>query len=460
MYFKQIVTPGLGCFSYLVGCPRAKAMAVVDPKRDIRDYLDISRDEGMRITHVINTHVHADHVGGDQELAAATGADICILDGSPVGYRHRALKEGEVIEIGAARMEVLHTPGHTPHSISLVVTDTVRSPEPEMILTGDVLFVGDVGRPDLPGHEILSDQVHNLYQSLYVKLARFPDHLEVFPAHGQGSLCGRGMSAKQSSTLGYERRANPMLRFTSFEDFEKDVMSAFPVRPRSFSHIIRTNMRGAPLLAACPVEQALTPGQFEAEMTAGATVIDVREGAAFGGMHIPGSLNIGFEKQLANWVGMVVDPEADILLVTHDRADYERMTVELHRIGYDRIMGYLAGGVMSWLLSGRPVDQLDQTSPRQLAERLESGGLRLVDVRTPTEWQSGRIATAEHLPLSALIEGHLPEARKDEEIVVNCGSGYRSNIAASFLKKQGFSRVKSLAGGIFAWSSAGLPLVS
>lgn len=457
MYFKQIPTPGLGCFSYCIGCPKAGAMVVVDPKRDIGDYLDIARDEGMTVTRIINTHVHADHVSGDQELRAATGATILNHAEAPVTYPCGRLNEGDVLEIGAARLEILHTPGHTPHSLSILVTDLARSPEPQLILTGDLLFVGDVGRPDLAGADIIADQARNLHDSLYVKLARFPDHLEVFPGHGQGSLCGRGMSAKPSTTLGYERRANPMLRFGSFEDFKQDILSVFPSRPKSFSHIIATNLKGAPLLEACPTDKALTPGQFESLMRDGAVVIDARDAASFGGLHVPGSLNIGFEKQLANWVGMVVEPNSDLLLVVESRQDYERMLVELHRIGYDRVFGYLSGGVRAWLLSGRPVEQLTQIAPRQLAERQGPQGPRLIDVRTPAEREVSRIAGAEHIPLPKLLAEGL-EDRPDREIVVHCASGYRSNIAASFLKKQGFENAQSLAGGVLGWKSAGLPL--
>ena len=458
MYFNQVSVPGLGCLSYAIGCPAAKAMAVVDPKRDIQDYLTIAREEGMQITHVFNTHVHADHISGDQELRDSTGADIYIHESAPVQYRHKDLKEGDTFEIGAAKIEVLHTPGHTPNAVSLLVTDTARSGEPQMLLTGDLLFVGDIGRPDLPGEEILDEQVKNLYHSLYVKLAGYPDHLEIFPAHGQGSLCGRGMSSKKSSTLGYERRANPMLRFPSFEAFKTEVMSVFPVRPKSFSHIIQTNLKGAPTLDACPMDKRLTPRQFEQMMHDGATIIDVRNSAAFGGFHIPGSINIGFEKQLANWVGMVVDPNSEIILVVDEPGDYDRMVTELHRIGYDLIFGYLADGVMGWLMSGRAVEQLEQTSPQQLAARLQKDTVRIIDVRTPSEWESGRIEQAEHFPLSEILENRLPTAEKDEELVLQCGSGYRSNIAASILRQAGFSRVKSLAGGVFAWSNAGFPL--
>lgn len=459
MYFNQISVTGLGCQSYVIGCPAAKAMMVVDPKRDIQEYLDIARDEGMAITHIINTHLHADHVSGDQELREATGADIYINDGMPINYDHKNVQQGDVFTLGAAKVEVLFTPGHTPNSISLLVTDTSRSEEPQMLLTGDLLFVGDVGRPDLPGAEVLDEMVEQLYHSLYVTLAEYPDHLEIYPAHGQGSLCGRGMSAKKSSTLGYERQANKMLQFASFEEFKKDITSAFPSRPKSFTHIIETNRRGAMLLDACPTEKRLTPNQFEEMMNDGAVVIDTRDSAAYGGAHIPGSVNIGFEKQLANWVGMVVEPDSDILLVVDDQDAYDRMGTELHRIGYDRIFGYLAGGVQAWLMSGRPVDQLEQTSPQQLQRLLGPNAPLIVDVRTPDEWNSARIHQAVHMPLADILAGKIPEAGKDSDIVLQCGSGYRSNIAGSILKQKGFTQVKSLAGGIFAWSNANLPVV-
>ena len=206
------------------------------------------------------------------------------------------------------------------------------------------------------------------------------------------------------------------------------------------------------------MDKHLTPKQFEEMIADGATIIDARDSAAFGGFHIPGSINIGFEKQLANWVGMVVDPTADIVLVVDDREDYDRMVTELHRIGYDLIFGYLSGGIMAWLMSGRAVEQLEQISPQQLAALLDKDGIRIIDVRTPSEWNNGRIKQAEHLPLADILESRFPEAKKDEALVLQCGSGYRSNIAASFLRQAGYSNVKSLAGGVFAWSNAGFPL--
>ncbi len=460
MYFKQIQTPGLGCFSYVLGCPAAHKCVVVDPKRDIDCYLEIARDEGMAITGIIETHVHADHVSGGQELRAATGAPIHIHPNANVDYPHEPLHEGQIIEAGAARMEVLYTPGHTPNSISLLVSDLVRSPDPAMLLTGDVLFVGDIGRPDLPGAEILDEQVRNLYDSLYRKLADLPAELEVYPAHGQGSLCGRGMSAKGVSTLGYERRANAMLRFVDFEGFKRAILSHLPARPKSFSHIIETNRKGAPLRDSCPIHRELTPERFEELAKAKDTVIiDTRDAAAYGGAHIPGSLNIGFEKQLANWVGMSVSPQAKILIVATDRERAAAMRLELFRIGYDAILGHLGGGMTAWIQSGRPVASLPQMSVRALADELAGKTPpTLIDVRTDAEWESGHIANAVHKPFAAVLDQGVDMCLTGPVAVI-CGSGYRSNIIGSVLGAGGCSDVRSVAGGMTAWSRAGMPTV-
>lgn len=458
MYFKQIVAEGLGCYSYIIGCPGAKVAAVVDPRRDIQIYLDIAREEGMKITHIIETHLHADHVSGNQELQARTGADIYWHEGTPIEYPHKTLKEGDVIELGAAKIEVLHTPGHTPHAQSLLITDKLRGDEPWMILTGDLLFVGDVGRPDLAGAEILDDQVENLYNSLYVKLGKLPDRLEVFPAHGQGSLCGRGMSSKGSSTLGFERLANPALQYPSKEEFKKAYLGDFPVRPRSFTHIIATNAHGAPMLDCCPLEKAMDAHEFKRFHDKGAQIIDSRDAAAYGGLHIPGSMNIGLEKSMANWVGMVVDPKADLLLVVDNPASYDAMVRELHRIGYDQILGYLHGGVSAWVMAGLPVERMEQISIAEVHDNIVNGdGGRVLDVRTPAERKGGYLRDSEFMPLTDVLDGKY-QGDKSEPLTVYCGSGYRSNIVASQLKKEGYAKVRSMAGGVFAWSNAGYPL--
>jgi hydroxyacylglutathione hydrolase len=460
MYFKQIAVPGMGCMSYVVGCPAAGVAAVVDPKRDVQDYLEISRNEGMKITHIFETHVHADHVSGNLELQSHTGADIYFYENAPVTFPHKTVKEGDVIKLGVVKLEVLHTPGHTPNSISLLLTDTSRSEEPWLILTGDLMFVGDIGRPDLAGDEILEEQVRNLYDSLYSKLGKLPGRVEVFPAHGQGSLCGKGMSFKSSSTIGFERHNNPILQLGSFEEFRENHVHDFPERPKSFSHIISTNMTGAPLLERCPIQRALTPQQFQDAMKAGAVAIDTRDTAAFGGVHVPGSINIGFEKQTANWVGMVIEPGSDIVLVVTDEDRYDAMCTELHRIGYDNILGFLDGGIASWQLGGFPINRLSQISPRELKEKLDAKDFdHILDVRTKAEWNGGHVEQARHVPLTHILAEGL-DLPKDEEVIVMCGVGYRGNITASFLQQNGFTHVHSLAGGILGWRNAGFPVTA
>lgn len=454
MYFKQIVVEGMGCLSYVIGCPQTKVACVVDPKRDVQDYIDIAREQEMKITHIFETHLHADHVSGNMELRSRTGADIYLLDGSPARFDFKPVKDGDEFAFGKVKMEILKTPGHTPHSLSILISDTARNEEPWMVLTGDCLFIGDVGRPDLAGAELLEEQVNNLYDSLHNKIENLNDSIEVFPAHGEGSLCGKGMSPKSSSTIGYEIRSNPILSLPK-KEFQEAFTHGFPERPKSFSHIISTNVNGPTLLERCPVVRDMSPSQVKEEIDRGAVVLDTRDTAAFGGVHIPGSTNIGFAKQTANWIGMVIAPGSELILVVTDEKAYDDMCTQLHRIGYDNIIGYLYGGIASWQEMGLPIAQLWQISAADLKEKLELKDYKhLLDVRTPVEWAMGGIKEAEHLPLTELLKG-APDIPKDEEIIVTCGMGYRGNIAASFLQGEGFEHVHSLAGGMKAWMNAG-----
>ena len=458
MYFKQITAEGLGCLSYLIGCPAAQMACVVDPKRDVQDYIDIARENGMQITHIFETHIHADHVSGNMELKSRTGADIYLLKDSPVDYQFKGVEEGDQFEIGNVRLEIIKTPGHTPHSISILVTDKTRSDSPWLVLTGDCLFVGDIGRPDLAGKELIDEQVANLFDSLYNKLGRLPESMEVFPAHGQGSLCGKGMSAKSNSTIGFEKSNNSILNLSK-DDFVKTMSATFPERPKSFNHIIETNKIGPPLLERCPVTRDLSPLQVKDYLERGAVLLDTRDNASFGGVHIPGSINIGFAKQTANWIGMVIEPGAELIMVTADEQKYDAMCVELHRIGYDNIIGYLYGGITSWQEAGYPISQLWQISTAKLNDKLNANHYKhFLDVRTTDEWNLFRIKEAEHYPLAELLK-KAPDISKDEEIIVTCGVGYRGNIAASFLQSKGFEHVHSLAGGMKAWINAGFPIV-
>jgi len=457
MYFKQILVEGMGCLSYIIGCPMAKVACVVDPKRDVQTYIDLVRENGMKITHIFETHVHADHVSGNQELRSRTGAEICLMKDSPVKYKHIELNENQTMSFGNVKLEFIKTPGHTPHSMSILVTDMSRSKEPWLVLTGDCLFVGDIGRPDLAGEELIDEQTNNLYESLYNKLSTMPDNLEIFPSHGAGSLCGKGMSAKTSSTIGFEKKNNNSLKLSK-DNFINQMKVSFPERPKSFSNIIDMNINGAPLLDRCPIVRDMSPEQVKQEIDNGALILDTRDTAAFGGVHIPGSINIGFAKQTANWIGMVIEPDARLILLVTDEKKYDIMQTHLHRIGYDNIIGYLYGGIAAWQESGYPINQLWQISTEKLKNKIEKGKYDyFYDVRTTAEWENGHIKGSVHLPLTKLLK-QIPDISKDKEVIVTCGVGYRGNIAASYLQSKGFKHVHSLAGGILAWINSGQPI--
>ncbi|HEB69499.1 MAG TPA: MBL fold metallo-hydrolase [Desulfobulbus sp.] len=458
MFFKQFIVPGMGCLSYLIGCPKAGVACVVDPKRDVEDYIKVARENNLKITNIFETHVHADHISGNMELKSRTGAEICMGTGTPAGFAFKPVAEGDIFEFGTVKLEALSTPGHTPNSISLLVTDTARNDKPWMILTGDCMFVGDVGRPDLAGKELIHEQAENLYDSLFNKLTRLPESIEIFPAHGEGSLCGKGMSSKSSSTVGYEKESNPIFKLSK-EEFLLSMTGSFPDRPKSFTHIITTNKSGVPLLDRCPVVRDLSPLQVKKELDRGVVLLDTRDTASFGGVHVPGSINIGFAKQTANWIGMVIEPDAELILVVTSEKAYSDMLVELHRIGYDKVIGYLYGGITSWQESGLPIDQLWQISSARLHEKITKGNIsHFFDVRSNLEWNGGHIKEAQHLPLNQLLN-KTPDIPKDEEVIVTCGVGYRGNIAASYLQSQGFQHVHSLAGGIMAWKNSGYDLI-
>jgi len=459
MYFKQITVEGMGCLSYIIGCPSAKKACVVDPKRDVQEYMDIARKYDMKITHIFETHIHADHISGNMELQSRTGADIYLLEESPVKFKHKTMHDKKIFELGNVKLEIIKTPGHTPHSVSILVTDKSRGNNPWLVLTGDCLFVGDIGRPDLAGKDLINKQAANLFNSLHNKLGTLADSLEVFPAHGEGSLCGRGMSSKTSSTIGFEKQNNQILSLSK-EKFMEHITKSFPERPKSFSHIIMTNKNGAPLLNRCPIQKDLPPYLVKSYIKKGAILLDTRDTASFGGVHIPGSINIGFAKQTANWIGMVIEPDAELILLVTDEKAYEEMCTQLHRIGYDNIFGYLYGGIANWQEEGYPIDHLWQISSDKLNSKLNAGKCKhLLDVRAVNEWEAGHIKTAVHLQLTALL-GHIPDIPKDDEIIVMCGVGYRGNIAASFLQSKGFSHVHSLAGGMKAWTNAGYPTIT
>jgi glyoxylase-like metal-dependent hydrolase (beta-lactamase superfamily II)/rhodanese-related sulfurtransferase len=451
MFFKQFRVEGLGCYSYLVGCPGAGVACVVDPERFVDQYIDTAQENDMRITHIFDTHLHADHVTGSLELAERTGARIHVHPGIQAEYEHHTLAEGDRFRFGAAEIRVLETPGHTPNSVTLSVTDRSRGEEVMMLLTGDLLFVGDIGRPDLAGEDMLEAQVRNLYHSLYEKLGMFPDWTEVYPAHGEGSLCGKGMSAKPMSTLGFERRHNPLLNQMSFDRFREIMLAQFQLRPPNFMAIVDKNRTTSTRLAGVPAPRKLAMHQVDRAQENGAVLVDIRKATAFGAAFIPGALNIGLTPASANWLGMVVNAEREIVLIADGPADVQRAVEQFRRVGYDLITGYVDSGVSAWAAEGKPLEHLPQLSVQSLKHVLQKYPDHVVlDVRTDEEWREGHLDEARHKPISALLREGVDIAPQ-RHITLVCGSGYRANIAGSYLKSRGYSHVFTLIGGMTAW---------
>lgn len=466
MLFETFEEKGLSHYSYAVGCPGAGEMAVVDPRRDVDVYLDFAAARGLRISHVLETHIHADYASGARELAERTGAGLWLSaydegETFEVGFPHREARDGDELEIGSVRIRAVHTPGHTPEHLSFLVYDGSRSREiPLLMLTGDFLFVGSLGRPDLLGEEAKRELAGRLFDSVRGKLAGLPDGLEIHPAHGAGSLCGAGMSGRSVSTLGYERATNPYLDPSlSRQAFIDRILASVPPFPDYYRRMKRLNSEGAPDRFGRPAMPAMPPADFRDAMAAGSQVVDLRDPGAFSAGHVPGSLGIGAGPSFLAWAPWVVSYETPVLLVAPDPETARQAERELARVGIDDVRGSLLGGIEAWAEAGLPLAALPQVTPEELAEKLRSGdGLRVVDVRGPGEWLQGHVPGAIHMPLPelALRAGEL----NGEPLALICGSGYRSTVAAGVLERSGFRGIHNVIGGMTAWRGAGLPTSS
>ena len=459
MYFKQFYLGCLAQASYMVGSEGEAA--VVDPRRDVDEYIAEARAQGLTIRHVIETHLHADFVSGHRELAKRTGAKIYFGAKAAAAFPHVAVKDGDEIRMGKVRLRFLETPGHTPESISVVVTDLATSEEPQAVLTGDTLFIGDVGRPDLLGAKISPDTLAGqLYDSLHEKLLKLPDAVAVYPAHGAGSLCGRNISSETSSTIGQQRQFNYALRPMTRAEFVALVTADLPEAPDYFSRDARLNREGPGSLAALPAPAALSPDEVERRVAAGALLLDARAAAEHGNGHVAGSLQIGLGGQFASWAGSLVAPDAEIVLVLEDETAVGEVQTRLARVGLENVVGYLAGGIRAWDASGRTLARTEQIGVDELAARIGEGGdLAVVDVRRPGEWQTGHIAEAVSVPLhelAARAEGF----DRDTPVAAMCAGGYRSAIATSVLERLGFRKVTNVVGGMAAWNAAKLQVTT
>ena len=454
MYFKQFYLGCLAHASYLIGSDGEAA--VVDPQRDVDQYIEEARRQGMKIKYVIETHLHADFVSGHHELAERTGAKIVFGAKAGVTFDHLDARDGDVLKVGRAGMRILETPGHTPESISLLLGDPDDPGKPMKVLTGDTLFIGDVGRPDLAGGKGFSAEhmAGMLYDSLQQKLMALPDQTEVYPAHGAGSMCGRSISKETSSTIGQQRQFNYALKPMSKAEFVKMMTTDLPEAPAYFSQDAELNRTGAAVLKALPAPAELAAPEFKRRAQTDHLVLDVRPAAQFGNGHVPGALNIGLGGQFASWAGTLVRRGTPILLVAEDREGIDEAVQRLARVGLESVKGFLSGGMYAWDKSGEAAETIPQIPVDELRHRLNEGAnLQLLDVRRPNEYAGGHAPRFESVPL-AHLEEELGSLDRTRPVAVMCQSGYRSSAAASILAKHGFNEVYNVVGGFAAWSSA------
>ena len=468
MILTQFYLNCLAHASYIVGDESSGAAAVIDPQRDVDQYLAFAAEHHLRITHVFLTHFHADFIAGHLELRDRTGATICLGRKAVAEYNFKPVGDGSVVQLGDTRIEVLETPGHTVESISLVLCDAnpePRIPNPVAVLTGDTLFIGDVGRPDLRASLGWSaaELGAMLYDSLHGKLLKLPDSTKVYPAHGAGSLCGKAISKETVSTIGEQRVLNYALQPMSRERFIELVTADQPDAPAYFTYDAVLNSRERPTLDQALARELtpLTLDQLQRAVHGGAQLLDTRDPTEFAAAHLPGSVNIGLAGQYATWAGTLLDPSKPIVIVADPGAEAQS-AMRLGRIGFDRVQGFLEGGLAVVQERrgpfGSAIAKTDRLSPQAAAERISGPNAPLViDVRTPRERAEKSIDGTVHRPLNTLGSG-LPDVARDRPLIVFCAGGYRSSIAASLLQREGFTNVSELAGGIAAWEAAGLPL--
>jgi glyoxylase-like metal-dependent hydrolase (beta-lactamase superfamily II)/rhodanese-related sulfurtransferase len=453
MHFRQFYIGCLAHASYLLG-DEGEAV-VVDPSRDIQMYLDEAEAHGLRITWILETHLHADFVSGHRELAARTGATIGIGARADAAYPHRALVDGDEIAVGGMRLRTLETPGHTPESLSFEIYARAGDTRPWGVLTGDTLFVGDVGRVDILSSRLpVSELAGLMYDSLHQKLLTLPDDTRVYPAHGAGSLCGRNLGKESWSTIGRERAMNAALKPMSREAFITEVTRDVPETPQYYLHSRDLNQAGPPLTQERSMPPRLSPAECATRVRAGAIILDTRTSEAFAACHPAGALHVSLDGQYASWVGTLVRPDQPLLLIAEaDRV--EEAVMRLARVGYEAVVGIVDGGPSQWSAQGLPVAAL----PRVPFAAWTAADSKVLDVRRIREWNDFHLKGAIHIPLAQLPE-RLDELDSRADWVVVCAGGYRSAIAASVMQQAGFTSVANGIGGMDAWRTAGLPLES
>ena len=473
MFFQRFYDTKLAQASYLIGCQMTGESVVVDPNRDVQQYLDAAEREGFRITHVTETHIHADFVSGARELALRADARLLLSDEGDENWKYAyaresgatLLKDNDHFMVGNIRIEAMHTPGHTPEHLSFLVSDTVAGAGPWGILTGDFVFVGDVGRPDLL--ERAAGYVGTMEaaaRTLYRSLERFralPDHLQVWPGHGAGSACGKALGALASTTVGYEKLANWGVGATNESEFVRMVLEGQPEAPRYFATMKRINKEGPALLRGMP--RVTRPARsLDDLLREGEVVIDTRPGATYATGHVPGTLNIPLDNNFTTWAGWLLPYDRPVYLIVDGARCDGCASAALHdlaMIGIDRIGGVFGvDAIDAWASRpGNVLGTVAERTPREIAEMREQGGVALIDVRGRTEWEAGHLPGAKNVPLG-LLSGRLSELPAGKPVIVHCQAGSRSAIAASVLQAHGVQNVVNMVGGYAAWRRMGLPV--
>jgi hydroxyacylglutathione hydrolase len=452
MIIRPFFIPGIAHSSYLVAGDRS--CAVIDPSRDVGRYLLAAREMGVEITHIFETHLHADFISGHLDLARATGAGIFAPRHAGCVFPHTPLSEGDEVLLEHIRFSVIETAGHTPEHICYIATDTSRGETPVALFSGDTLFVGDVGRPDLfPGRA--DELASRLFENLHAKIMTLPDECEVYPAHGMGSLCGRAMAAKRSSTIGYEKRYNYALRIRDRDEFVRALTSEMPAAPDHFSRCSAINRQGPVLMESFSGPVPLRPKAFADRMKeGGAVLLDVRGYPAFSGLHIPGAWHLDLAGNFATNAGWVLPPGREILLVVEDEWQVEEAALGLRRVGLDCVYGFLDGGMLAWGSYALPTARVPVITPAEAHARVSSGAAVLLDVRSAAEWEAAHADPSVHIPWYDLRTRYagLDPAR---QYIVMCKGGQRASSAAGILMMHGFERIANMAGGYDAYRLAG-----
>ncbi len=454
MIFERIKAEGIAHNSYLIGS--GSDAAVIDPRRDCQVYIDLAQQKGLRIKYIFETHRNEDYVIGSIELEHLTGAEI--FHGSGLGWKYgNTLRDGQEFQIGRLRLSAIHTPGHTDESMSYALTDLSSGKATVMVFTGDALFVDEVGRTDLYGSEDAPRLAGNLYDSIFNRILPLGDGVILCPGHGAGSVCGMHIGDRDESTLGIERAQNPILQLKNKEEFIRYKLSEQLERPHYFRKMEVYNLEGPPLLGCMPLPVPLMPSECREEMERGAVVVDTSNPAAFGGAHIKGSYSIWLEG-LSAFAGWVLSYDRPILLVLEDQCHLERAVRYLIRLGYDRIQGYLKGGIEGWYNAGFPTEHLQLLSVHELKAKIDHGEeLTILDDRAQDEWDEGHIRGAQHVYVGHLEE-RIADIPKDKPVAVVCNVGHRAGLGASILLREGCREVYSVLGSMTAWKAAAYPV--